>query len=436
MDLDYANKLDTAKKIFAVMAGEDYDGKEDGEEQGEQCKVEGCLPCGGQVDDGGDELSKVIKSLEILSLKGGGKGGKGGKTGKYFEGECSHCGKYGHRLRDCWVKDKEMEEYRGSKGGGKGNGGGKGKGQGGKGDSWPGKGGWKGGWSNWQKGGWQPKGKGKGKSAYSLEWNDPAGYANQSWALYSLESVGDSTKKEKETILKPPGLTGGFEVLREIDEGEEEYEANIDGDEYVENFPEIAGKVKTSKKKMPKAPEKMKNYSKGSVRSKADGEKKQCMLFQKVPSKELYPFIGPKPDRDGWIRAKGVMDSGSSASVAPPTLAPGYAITPSAGSIAGQEYLSASEDSIKNLGEQHLQMVTDDGKEGTVCYQIAEVVRPLNAVSEICDAGGEQGQLVIFGKKGGYIYNLETGATTTFDREDGIYTFEFWVKPEGFTWQG
>jgi len=57
-------------------------------------------------------------------------------------------------------------------------------------------------------------------------------------------------------------------------------------------------------------------------------------------------------------------------------------------------------------------------------------------VSEICDAGGENGQLVIFGKKGGYIYNIETGSTTTFEREDGIYTFEFWVKPPGFQWQG
>jgi len=36
-------------------------------------------------------------------------------------------------------------------------------------------------------------------------------------------------------------------------------------------------------------------------------------------------------------------------------------------------------------------------------YQSAEVSRPLNAVSEICDAGGEDGQYVVFSKHGGMI---------------------------------
>ena len=130
------------------------------------------------------------------------------------------------------------------------------------------------------------------------------------------------------------------------------------------------------------------------------------------------------------------MDSGASESVAPPTLCPQYEVKPSAGSLAGQKYVSASEDLISNLGEQELPIMTDDWKEGIAKYQVADVMRPLNAVSEICDAGGGEGQLVIFGKHGGIIYNPQSGSQTQFQREDGIYTLEFWVKPKGFTWPG
>ena len=117
-------------------------------------------------------------------------------------------------------------------------------------------------------------------------------------------------------------------------------------------------------------------------------------------------------------------------------MCPHYEITPSPGSIAGQEYISASDDLIPNLVEQVLEVVTQEGNEGRVKYQVADVSRPLNAVSEICDAGGEDGQHVIFGKNGGMIVNLETGRQTPFAREDGVYTLEFWVKPKGFPRQG
>ena len=160
-------------------------------------------------------------------------------------------------------------------------------------------------------------------------------------------------------------------------------------------------------------------------------------MFQKAPlAKPLNPFLAPTPDKDGWVKVKGVMDSGASESVAPPTMCPHYEITPSPGSVAGQEYVSASDDRIPNLGEQVLSIVTADGKEGTVKYQVADVSRPLNSISEICDAGGEGGQHVIFGKHGGMIVNLETGRQTPFAREEGVYTLDFWVTPKGFRRQG
>ena len=110
------------------------------------------------------------------------------------------------------------------------------------------------------------------------------------------------------------------------------------------------------------------------------------------------------------------MDSGASESVAPPSMCSQYSIVPSLGSLVGQEYLSASDDLIPNLGEQSLDVATMQGKEGVLKYQMADVSKPLNAISEICDAGGEQGQEVIFTRYGGFIHNLESGARTPFER--------------------
>ena len=451
-------EVDYAKGIMAMMKGEETEGSYGGHDDhghgdeggaGEEEHQGACGAC--------DELSNPMKELFTMmkgwkggNPKGFGKGGKG-----RFEGNCSHCGAYGHRLRECWKKDKEMNEWRATKGKGKGKGG----------DAWGGKGGYepKG------KGGWKGHGKGYGKNnAMSLDWYGSVapgyggGQAKPAWTL-SLEKMTEDKwiqarkgvrAKATTTIERPPGLGNSFEVLSLQDVVEER------GD-YEALFPALH--VKT----MPK----MGNYSKRQVRKSWNEEKpkrqvneghpkdvpkwklkegshkesneekptrqvdqmvKSLNIFQKVPVpiKELSPFISPTVDSEGWMKVKGVMDSGASESVAPPNMCPHYPIVPSPGSLVGQKYMSASEDLIDNLGEQNLDIVTEWGKEGQAKYQIAEVSRPLNAVSEICDGGGEQGQHVVFGKYGGVIVNPETGAQTPFSREDGVYTLEFWVKPK------
>ena len=183
-----------------------------------------------------------------------------------------------------------------------------------------------------------------------------------------------------------------------------------------------------SAKKKQKA---MGNYSKRSQMSQKEKKKKfkTLQLFQKVPIvKELSPFIGEKSNTGGWTCIKGVMDSGASESVAPPTMCPEFEVTPSAGSKAGQNYISASDDLIPNIGEQVLDVVTDSGRDSRIRYQIADVTRPLNSVSEICDAGGDYGQQVTFGRHGGSILNIETGVVTEFQRADDIYVLNMWVK--------
>lgn len=437
--------------------------------------------------------------FQVLSMqrKGGGKGGKGGGNGGgkgRFDGTCSHCGVYGHRLRDCWKKDKEMEEYRASKGG---------KGMKGKGQSYQGKGwqqqsgGWGQQWGWGQKGGGGYKGGygGKGGKAQGTAMNlwAPQGYDQSTqatqgspwapgnpWSLCSLHKEGEWQSPKKATrankwdkiIPPPPGLGKGFEVLTSFEAIQEMEECEADEEEY----PILGSTTNSSKTKMPR----MNNYSKGQIRrlqgnegrgregqgrekgnegvkklqgkiwipkgsnkgNEDEGEatRKPCMMFMKAPptteAKELCPFIGSKPDEAGWRRVKGVMDSGASESVAPPTMCPNYKIYPSPGSIAGQNYVSASDDTIPNLGEQYLDIVTKQGRATVAKYQVADVTRPLNAVSEICDAGGTEGQLVVFGKNGGYVLNLENGQWTEFEREQGVYTLEFWVPPPGTIKEG
>ena len=179
----------------------------------------------------------------------------------------------------------------------------------------------------------------------------------------------------------------------------------------------------------------MGNYSKRSQKPKFEKVVKAKMkvlnLFEKQEKaevKELYPMTSQCTDQ--WQYIKGVLDSGAEESVAHPSMCPQYPVVPSAGSKAGQSYTSASGDDIPNLGEQFLPVVLDDGWETTSRYQSAEVSRPLDSVSQICDAGeSEDGQLVVFSKYGGVNLNLASWRKTNFEREGGIYTLGKWVKP-------
>ena len=74
-----------------------------------------------------------------------------------------------------------------------------------------------------------------------------------------------------------------------------------------------------------------------------------------------------------------------------------------------------------------------DGWETNARYQSADVPKPLNSISEICDGGGPEGQFVLFSERGGLILNLESGRRMAFDRQGGIYTMGMWVKPPSTT---
>ena len=54
---------------------------------------------------------------------------------------------------------------------------------------------------------------------------------------------------------------------------------------------------------------------------------------------------------------------------------------------------------IRNLGDQSLNVITDNGMDTTVLFQLADMSRPVMSVSEICDRGNR----VIFGCGGGVV---------------------------------
>ena len=124
-----------------------------------------------------------------------------------------------------------------------------------------------------------------------------------------------------------------------------------------------------------------------------------------------------------YTKIRSVMDSGAAETVAPPTMAPRTKVMPSAGSVRGQHYISASKQRIPNLGQQTLTALTSDFQKATMTFQIADVSRPLTSVGEVCD----RGNLVVFGPKGGYILSLNNGPRTRFERNGGIYELELWL---------
>ena len=396
------------------------------------------------VKAGGDT---AIHAAQALSMIKGGKGKSNGKGKSWgdnnaepFQGNCSHCGKWGHRKTQCRILDREMDAWRAS------NGKSQGKGSQGKGKGWGKSGkGFQESWNNFGKGGKSGYGKGGANYMGNNDWANSS--AATSWA-FSLEKVKPgqdaegftpaartSTGKLIATLGAPPGLNLNYFDALESDENEEE--VNELTEEYMSEY----------RRQYPD----MKNYSKGSVRraineiekkTQPQPKKKKRMykpaevfMFEKQPvQKEINAFAAATPDSDGYIKITGVMDSGASESVAPPTMCPQFDIKPSPGSIIGQNYLSASNGVMYNVGEQILDVVTSTGKESAVKYQMVDkVTRPLNSISEICDAGGLKGQHVIFGRSGGVILNLDTGDQTPFSRADGIYTMDMWVKPkQGF----
>ena len=114
------------------------------------------------------------------------------------------------------------------------------------------------------------------------------------------------------------------------------------------------------------------------------------------------------------------IDSGAVESVAPPSFAPAYGVRSSAGSRAGTRYRGAGGNSIPNLGEKKIGVTTEEGQKAAMTFQIAQVTKPLVAVSKVCD----KDNVVCFTRDGGMIKNTITGKSIPIQRVGGTHVMD------------
>ena len=104
---------------------------------------------------------------------------------------------------------------------------------------------------------------------------------------------------------------------------------------------------------------------------------------------------------------------GSAECLAPESLAMNVPLMETEASRQGQTYHNADGGVIKNNGEEIVTMYSETGDQYRARYQITDVTRPLNSVSQVCD----QGNNVLSTQTGGWIINQEIGRKTWFPRE-------------------
>ena len=142
----------------------------------------------------------------------------------------------------------------------------------------------------------------------------------------------------------------------------------------------------------------------------------------------VFPLAaGPqrKPEYHGYTRVEVAVGSGAAASVLPERCLPEHPGRSSEGPRSGVHYLAANGGRIPNQGEMPLDFVTKERHRGHIAFQVADVKRPLLAVSTLARSGNE----VTFSETGGTILHKETGRKTTFVKKDGIYVLEILVAP-------
>ena len=119
------------------------------------------------------------------------------------------------------------------------------------------------------------------------------------------------------------------------------------------------------------------------------------------------------------------VDSGAAASVIPERCLPDHPVRPSEGSRNGVHDLAANGGRIPNQGEMTFDFVTQERHRGHIAFQVADVKRPLLAVSTLVRAGND----ITFGPSGGTIAHRKSGRNTPFVKRDGIYVLEIMVAP-------
>ena len=124
----------------------------------------------------------------------------------------------------------------------------------------------------------------------------------------------------------------------------------------------------------------------------------------------------------GAVLVEAVVDSGAADPVARAGTFPGK-VAPSTMSKTGRKYRGPDGTRIVNEGQQSVQFTSDEGHRCGMTWQIADVERPLIAVSHLSAAGNK----VVFTKTGGELVNIASGKTIRIQRKGGVYVLRMWV---------
>ena len=127
-----------------------------------------------------------------------------------------------------------------------------------------------------------------------------------------------------------------------------------------------------------------------------------------------------------WKRIDVGVDSCAGVSVTPPGVFPGSVEVTDR---VGEEYTSASDHILYNLGQQTVDAYTDEYVPVNACFQVAEVNKPLMSVS----SAYENGNTVLYSKKhGSWVINDETNIATPMEYKNNTFSMGLWVftRPE------
>ena len=153
--------------------------------------------------------------------------------------------------------------------------------------------------------------------------------------------------------------------------------------------------------------------------------------MQEAASGETILAMTRTMGKKKFRRMECTLDSGCVDHVFPRNALQEIEIKPSSMSQSGGHYVTATSESVPNLGQKTLQCRLNEGHQRTMVVQVAEISRPLLSAARLNDTGNE----VVLHPTRPIIRNLATKEETALRRVGNTFLLDVWVeipKGEGF----
>ncbi len=133
--------------------------------------------------------------------------------------------------------------------------------------------------------------------------------------------------------------------------------------------------------------------------------------------------MGEEYHADGMSQI--TIDSGAAVSVIPKGFASEFPVHKD--EHTGKRHFRAADGGrIADLGVQKVDVTTSTGDKRVMTFRVANVTKPLCAVSQVCAKGNR----VIFDSAGSYIEHKATGKRTPLREQNGVYVLDVWLAGE------